>query len=158
YMAPEQWEDAHTIDIRADLYSLGCTFYLLLSGQVPFPGGTLIQKLDRHRSQAPVPVERLRPEVPSVVAPGVARLMAKRPADRFQSPAEVVEVLERCSRSSRVLMRPLLPLRPAEDTAPVPGELRCFQGHSKPVGAAVLALDGRLVLSAGDDHTLRLWD
>ena len=49
YIAPEQLENPHGADIRADLYSLGCTFYFLLTGQVPFPGGTLIQKLDRQR-------------------------------------------------------------------------------------------------------------
>jgi serine/threonine protein kinase len=49
FMAPEQWENPHTTDIRADVYSLGCTLYYCLAGRVPFPGGTLIQKLDKHR-------------------------------------------------------------------------------------------------------------
>ena len=68
YVAPEQLEDPHKADIRADLYSLGCTFYFLLSGQVPFPGGTLIQKLDKQRWGTPVSADQLRPEVPSAVA------------------------------------------------------------------------------------------
>src|SRR5262249_59632858 len=47
YVAPEQAADSHTVDIRADLYSLGCTFYFLLTGRVPFPGGQAIEKLYR---------------------------------------------------------------------------------------------------------------
>src|SRR5205807_5080134 len=50
YLSPEQADEPHTVDIRSDLYSLGCTFYFLLTGQVPFPGGTLFNKLHRHRS------------------------------------------------------------------------------------------------------------
>ena len=65
YIAPEQLENPHGADIRADLYSLGCTFYFLLTGQVPFPGGTLVQKLDRQRQETPAPsVDQLRSEVP----------------------------------------------------------------------------------------------
>ena len=55
-------------DIRAALYSLGCTFHFLLAGQVPFPGGTLIQKLDKQRWATPMSADQLRPEVPSAVA------------------------------------------------------------------------------------------
>src|SRR5438067_11623891 len=88
YVAPEQLEDPHGADIRADLYSLGCTFYFLLSGQVPFPGGTLIQKLDRQRWEHPPSVDQLRPEVPAAVAAVVRRLMAKHPDDRYRTPGE----------------------------------------------------------------------
>src|SRR6202011_1826417 len=64
YIAPEQARESHTVDIRADLYSLGCTFFYLLTGSVPFPKGSLIQKLARHQFDAPPAVESLRPEVP----------------------------------------------------------------------------------------------
>jgi PAS domain S-box-containing protein len=93
YMAPEQAFEPQTVDIRADLYSLGCTFYFLLTGQVPFPEGTLVKKLRKHRKEEPTPVESIRPEVPSGVLAIVRRLMAKRPEDRYQTPAEVVAVL-----------------------------------------------------------------
>jgi serine/threonine protein kinase len=89
YIAPEQTLDAHAADIRADLYSLGCTFYYLLTGRVPFPGGTLGQKIAQHLSRAPVPVCQLRPEVPARVAAVVARLMAKRPEERHQTPGDL---------------------------------------------------------------------
>lgn len=93
YMAPEQAADAHQVDIRADLYSLGCTFYHLLAGQVPFPGGNLLQKLDRHRSTEPRPLAEIRSETPPPVEQMVCRLMAKQPEDRYQTPAELVEDL-----------------------------------------------------------------
>jgi serine/threonine-protein kinase len=93
YIAPEQAMSSHTVDVRADLYSLGCTFYHLITGQVPFPGGSLTEKLLKHQLQAPVPPETIRPEVPLTVSQVIGRLLAKRPEDRFQSPAELAAVL-----------------------------------------------------------------
>jgi WD40 repeat protein/serine/threonine protein kinase len=93
YMAPEQTLDSHRVDIRADLYSLGCTLYHLLAGRPPFAGGTLGEKIAKHQMQEPVPVEERRPEVPPPVAATVRRLMAKRPGDRYQTPAELAAAL-----------------------------------------------------------------
>jgi serine/threonine-protein kinase len=93
YMAPEQAVDAHTADGRADVYSLGCTLYFLLSGQVPFPGGTALKKMFRHCWVEPEPVERLRPGVPPAVAAVVRGMMAKRPERRYQTPAEAAAAL-----------------------------------------------------------------
>jgi len=89
YMAPEQAADAHQVDIRADLYSLGCTFYHLLSGRVPFPGGSLLKKLDAHRSAQPQPLTNFLPQLLPEVERIVCRLLAKHPADRYQTPAEL---------------------------------------------------------------------
>jgi serine/threonine protein kinase len=93
YLSPEQARDLHQTDIRGDLYSLGCTFYYLLTGSVPFPGGTMLEKLVRHGVQEPTPVEHLRLDVPQEVAAIVQRLMAKDPEDRFQTPAELADAL-----------------------------------------------------------------
>jgi serine/threonine-protein kinase len=93
FVSPEQARDMHQVDIRSDLYSLGCTFYYLLTGRVPFPGGTAVEKLVRHVGQQPTPVEELRPEAPPGVAAIVRRLMAKQPDDRFQTPAELAAAL-----------------------------------------------------------------
>ncbi len=93
YIAPEQALESHTVDIRADLYSLGCTFYHLLTGRVPFPGGTFIQKINKHQFEEPQPVEALRCEVSAGVAGVVRKLMAKKPEDRYQTPAELVAAL-----------------------------------------------------------------
>jgi eukaryotic-like serine/threonine-protein kinase len=93
YLSPEQALNAHLADIRSDLYSLGCTFYFLLTGQPPFPGGTATEKLLKHRFDEPVPVDRLRRDVPVLVAAIVHKMMAKEPAQRFQTPAEVAALL-----------------------------------------------------------------
>src|SRR5262249_24551133 len=94
YIAPEQALDSHQVDIRADLYSLGCTFYYLLTGQVPFPGGEALAKLMKHRMDEPKPLQQLRPEVPEAVSEVVRKLMAKQPAERYQTPVELVVTLQ----------------------------------------------------------------
>jgi serine/threonine protein kinase len=95
YLAPEQAADAHQADIRSDLYSLGCTFYQMLAGQVPFPGGNNIQKLYRHMHEEPRPIEQFRSDVPAEISAVVRRLLAKQPQLRFQTPAELAQVLRR---------------------------------------------------------------
>jgi formylglycine-generating enzyme required for sulfatase activity len=93
YLAPEQARRSHEVDVRADLYSLGCTLYFLLTGKVPFPGGTLAEKIAHHLMDEPEPVEQLRPEVPPGIAAVVRKLMAKKPDQRYRTPAEVAAVL-----------------------------------------------------------------
>ena len=100
YMAPEQTLDSHLVDIRADLYALGCTLYFLLAGRVPFPGGTLGEKIAKHQMREPAPVEQARPDTPPAVAAVVRKLMAKRPEDRYQTPAEAAAALEAATRAA----------------------------------------------------------
>jgi serine/threonine-protein kinase len=95
YLSPEQARDLRSVDIRSDLYGLGCTFYYLLTGQVPFPGGTALEKLARHAADEPVPVEEIRPIVPDTIASAVRRLMRKDPAGRFPNPRAFAEVVEK---------------------------------------------------------------
>jgi serine/threonine-protein kinase len=99
YIAPEQVLNSHAVDIRADLYSLGCTLYFLLSGRGPFVGGTPAERLLRHHLEVPPPLEQLRPGLPPAVAAVVGRLMAKQPADRYQTPAEAARALDEVIRS-----------------------------------------------------------
>jgi serine/threonine-protein kinase len=94
FLSPEQARDMHEVDIRSDLYSLGCTFYYLLTGHVPFPGGTKIEKLLRHGSEAPAPVESFRPDINPQVGAIVRRLLAKQMTDRFQTPAQLAAALD----------------------------------------------------------------
>src|SRR5262249_53354396 len=93
YIAPEQARDAHGADIRADIYSLGCTLYELLAGLAPFPEGTALHKVMGHIERLPRPLGDLRDDVPAALAQVVERMMAKDPADRYQTPAEVAEAL-----------------------------------------------------------------
>jgi WD40 repeat protein len=147
YIAPEQLEGPHAADIRADLYSLGCTLYFLLTGQVPFPGGTLVQKLDRQRWQMAPSVDQVRPEVPPAVAALVRKLMAKHPDDRFRTPGELAAALESLQRTGSL---------PGSYQAAPLREAACLRGHTGPVTALLFTPDG--LLSGGADRSLRLWE
>jgi serine/threonine protein kinase len=96
YLAPEQWEQSHTADIRADIYSLGCTLFHLLAGTPPFAGrrfGSLLQKLRGHVDTPPPPITGVREDVPAGLVAVLDRMLAKDPADRYATPAEVAEAL-----------------------------------------------------------------
>lgn len=93
YMAPEQFRDARSVDPRADIYSLGCTLYYLVTGLVPFPGSSLSEKMDAHENKTPPPLEERCPEVPAGLALTIERMMAKRPGDRIQHMKAVAEAL-----------------------------------------------------------------
>src|SRR5262245_2917518 len=93
YMAPEQFRDALHADARTDIYGLGCTLYQLISGTVPFPGSSFSEKAQAHAKREPIPLEERCPEVPAGLALVVSKMMAKHPAERFQTAAEVAESL-----------------------------------------------------------------
>ena len=93
YIAPEQIRDAQSADIRADIYSLGCTFYYLLTGGPPFRGDHLWDLYQAHFSMDAGPLNLVRPEVPVELAAVVAKMMAKEPGRRFQTPGEVAQAL-----------------------------------------------------------------
>ncbi|MGE3803199.1 MAG: WD40 repeat domain-containing serine/threonine protein kinase [Gemmataceae bacterium] len=94
YMAPEQAIDFHQADIRADIYSLGCTFFYLLAGQPPFASaGSLAEKLAKHLHTPPPDLESLRQDLPEGLPAIVNKMLAKKPEGRFQEPREVAEAL-----------------------------------------------------------------
>ncbi|WP_435010568.1 protein kinase domain-containing protein [Tundrisphaera lichenicola] len=93
YLAPEQALNSHEVDIRADIYGLGATFYFLLSGKGLFEGGTIAQKLTWHLQKPPSSIAEIRPDVPSGLVHVIEKMLAKKAADRYQTPQEVVEVL-----------------------------------------------------------------
>ncbi|MCH8830598.1 MAG: protein kinase, partial [Planctomycetes bacterium] len=91
YLAPEQALDSHNVDARADIYSLGCTLYYLLTGHPPFTEGTLAQRLMAHQTKEPPRIEEKRPDIPLPLADLIRKMMAKSVDDRCQSAAEVSE-------------------------------------------------------------------
>ncbi len=94
YIAPEQTTDPTKIDVRADLYSLGCTLYFALSGNPPYPGGSRRDKIKRQRTVEATPLKLLRPELPSGFLAIVNKLMEKDPEDRYPNATAVVEALK----------------------------------------------------------------
>jgi serine/threonine protein kinase len=93
YMAPEQARDARAIDIRADIYSLGCVLYHLLAGQPPFPDTNIISQMIRHASEPPRPVAQFSPGVPDGLQQILSWMMAKAPDGRYPTPARAAEAL-----------------------------------------------------------------
>ncbi|MBV9125224.1 MAG: protein kinase, partial [Planctomycetes bacterium] len=92
YMAPEQGDDTHGVDTRADIYSLGCTFYYLLTGRPPFSGPRYVTYRSKLWAHAHEPVPPL-PDLPAPLQKVLQRMMAKDPGDRFTNPGQVAEAL-----------------------------------------------------------------
>ena len=94
YMAPEQARDSRQTSERSDIYSLGCTFYYLLTGSPPFPGGGLSDKL-AHHYKGPIPdVRATRPEIPERLSALIRKMMAKKPEGRFADYTRLIEALD----------------------------------------------------------------
>jgi len=129
FLAPEQVSDSHHVDARADLYSLGCTLYKLLSGRPPFAGpeySSALLKIDAHVHEPVPPIRQFCPDVPEPLVAVLDRLLAKAPRDRFATAGEVADVLGPLATGCnlpRLLAdaerRPKLPKRPAERAAGV---------------------------------------
>jgi serine/threonine protein kinase len=116
YMAPEQARNAHTADIRSDLYSLGCVFYHMLTGQPPFPDNNLVRQLMRHLQEPPKLLRELNPEVPQEWQAVMDKFLAKDPALRFATAGEAFKAVK--------ALAPQLADAPA---APEPGpQMRTF--------------------------------
>ena len=96
YMAPEQGSNPRDADARADLYALGCTLYFFLAGRPPFGDqrhSTFLEKVMAHANEDIVPIDQIRPDVPSQLMAVLNRMLAKSPANRFPTAAEVAESL-----------------------------------------------------------------
>lgn len=98
YMSPEQHEGSKGIDMRSDLYSLGCTAYHMLTGRPPFPGPTASAFARQHCDDIPEPAHKINPDCPLNLSQVIDRLLAKKPENRHQSPTELIEDLNRVER------------------------------------------------------------
>ncbi len=156
YVAPEQATDARQADIRADIYSLGATLFCLLTGRPPFQEETGVLQVLARLEKEPPRVRELRPDVPAELSAVVARMLAKDPARRYQTPAEVAQALapfckpgtmagepqpapQRVSQAATTELAPRTGSRPAPRTA---GRTR------RPAVLAAAAVGAALVLAA----------
>lgn len=135
YAAPEQTLDAAKADVRADVYSLGCTLYFLLAGRPPFQADSLFALLYAHQSKEAEPVSEHRKEVPAELAAVVAKMMEKDPARRFQTPVEVARALAPFAKK-------------AGPVAPVPRTIGRTEAASDTVASPASALENTAVASA----------
>jgi serine/threonine protein kinase len=111
YMAPEQAEDTRRADERSDVYALGCTLYDLLTGTPPYGAGSVVKVLIAHREATVPPLREKRNDVPESLEAIYQKMLAKRPADRYQSMGEVIEALTACR--IELLVRSGRPVPPA---------------------------------------------
>ncbi|MDY3555349.1 protein kinase [Gemmata sp. JC717] len=135
FIAPEQAINSPHTDGRADIYSLGATLYTLLAGRPPFDGNTT-QKLMQHQLRAAAPLATLRPDLPPQLTAVVARMLAKKPADRYQSGVEVVAALAPWTENSERVAAALS---------------HTYQGKSAPVLARVSPSSAVLGAAGGGD-------
>jgi serine/threonine-protein kinase len=106
YISPEQARDPRNVDVRSDLYSLGCTMYFLLTGRPPFPDGTVLQKLLQHQGDPAPDVRSLNPAVPEALALVILRLMEKDRERRYQTPEQLRDELAVVGRPLGVRSEP----------------------------------------------------
>ncbi len=159
YMAPEQASDSRTVDIRADIYSLGCTLYKLLCGRAPFSGPEYrgaFEKMTAHVQESVPPIGQFNPDVPGELAAVLDRMLAKDPDQRFAIPAEVADALQPMCADSDL---PSLAARAQQDQAadaapseppasgPVPlATARRWKLAAMAVGLALLGVGAGLAL------------
>lgn len=94
YMSPEQARDSRATSTRSDIYSLGCTFFQILTGTPPFAGGDVTDKLRRHAFEPPPDLRVRRPDLSPALAALIARMLAKKPEQRFADYAEFIAALD----------------------------------------------------------------
>jgi hypothetical protein len=149
YLAPEQALDARSVDIRADVYSLGCTLYRLLAGRVPFPAADRLAKVEAHRFREPPPLADSRPDLPAGLPAVVRRMMAKAPAERYPTPREAAAALGPFAASADLLTlaRPAAAAPSAEPTATDPLPARRRWPWVAPVAAGLFLVAAGLGLA-----------
>jgi serine/threonine protein kinase len=102
YISPEQAKGNINIDIRSDIYSLGATFYHVLTGQRPFSGGeSILVLLNKHISEKLKPLQQVKPHLDSKLCAIIEKMMEKDPRDRYQHPRQIIEEIEKLISSSK---------------------------------------------------------
>jgi len=112
YMSPEQAQNSGSADIRSDIYSLGCTYFHMLAGKCPFPTGSMVSRILKHREAEPPDIRTLNANVPDSIYHILGKMLAKKPKDRFQTPRDLLDALENAGDFSlsmeQTIPKPLL--------------------------------------------------
>ena len=122
YISPEQARDPRNADVRSDIYSLGCTFFYMLTARPPFLGGTMLQKLLQHQGDQPPDVRQFRPDLPDDVTRVLRKMLAKDPGHRYRDAAALVAdllVLAKAAGLRRAAPGSRTWVVPTEPTVPV---------------------------------------
>ena len=155
YISPEQTIDSFAVGPRADIYSLGCTLYCALTGTVPFPGESVAKKLRAHRTKDARPVREIKPEVPAAVEQIVAKMMARKPDDRYATAADVADCASAARPPRRRVLRLFRSPRAALGRSPPTGQ------PAPPASLVLVALPCRVESESYLDDfrrgTAKLW-
>ncbi len=137
YIAPEQARDSSSADTRSDIYSLGCTWHHMLTGQALFPDGTLTEKLRHHASTPPPDVRTSNESITENVAMVLGRMLAKDPDRRYQDPTQLIAALDGVEDDREDLSADILAGLAEDDsdlsvttTSPVPSSARPLRSRA----------------------------
>jgi serine/threonine protein kinase len=173
YVAPEQAEDARRSDIRADIYSLGCSLYFLLTGEIPFPGSSVVQKLRKQMTEPPPSALLKRPDLDPAIDTLIQRMMARHLNERPQTPAELIDALERVMRGAPLpdapvpggtavmppLPGPSMQAAPFQSVFPTTVPLSPAQVKAHDGGIhGLMVNDAKTFVSGGLDGCIKVWN
>ena len=147
YFAPEQAADSHNVDIRADIYALGATFYFMLAGKPPYnEEKNNAKKVLAKETRPPKPIQSFRPEISEKLAAVLNMMMERKPDDRYATPADVAEALEPWTRT------PIAP--PPEQEMPQLSKAAMEDSETAKAAATAAAVE---MAAADDEGGLRSW-
>ena len=152
YISPEQARDPRAVDVRSDIYSLGCTLYHMLAGQPPYSSGTMVQKLLDHQNKQAPDLRTVNAKVPPALAAVCRKMMAADPNARYSTPAELMRDLLRIGNLLGLRPAPVDGLvwsRPVPPTPPAVRSGMIWAGSALAVLLVALLVD-RLPISRGD--------
>ncbi len=154
YVSPEQAENSRQADGRSDIFSLGGSLYFLLTGDVPYPGKTLVEKIRKALTEPPPSPMAKRKDVPPLLDSVVRKMLACDPEDRYQHASEVVTVLDRILRGEGgpISSAPPVMAEP-EPLAP----LAQVKAHDGGIRGLAITDDGQMLVTGGEDSRVRLW-
>ena len=137
YMSPEQAQNSRSADTRSDIYSLGCTWFHMLTGRPPFPEGSLTNKLQAHATKLPPDPRDFNPRIPEAVVAVMLRMMAKRPGDRYQTPDELIADLDSNSLDRETVAESVMTaLADEDDSSSPPSRNSSSRAPSSPASGA----------------------